>query len=170
MVEQHRLDNALQEAREIVVPADVRQLVGQQSRDVLERQSRQELHRHQDHRTEPADYRGHIHQRGDQQPHRLRCAHSRGDSFQRLPPFGLCGMRRRSQAGREAPAPQQADRKSQNPSSHRTTTAGRNRCHSASEAVHGEIVQAPDPCAFGIIRNVSGGAAAMATSAAPASA
>jgi len=64
VVEQQRLDRRLQQIHEVVVPPDMRQLVGEQRVELQGRQPDQGARRQQDHRTQPADHGRHLHDRG----------------------------------------------------------------------------------------------------------
>jgi len=91
MVEQQRLDRALQHVDQIVVAADVRQLVNEKSFHLFRRQSRERAHRHQHHRTKPAHYRRRLHQRRYQQPDRAGDANPRGEPVESVLPFAGAG-------------------------------------------------------------------------------
>jgi hypothetical protein len=67
MVEQHRLHNRLNEVDEVVVPADVRELVRQHRLDLLRGEAAHRCSREQQHRLQrPDDYR-HLDPRGLEQ-------------------------------------------------------------------------------------------------------
>ena len=61
VVEQQRLDQRLQQVDEIVVAADVRELVGEDRLELLRREPGQRARRQQHHRPQPADHRRHGH-------------------------------------------------------------------------------------------------------------
>ena len=63
MVEEQRLDRALEQVDQIVVPPHVRQLVGQNRVELRWREAGQHAGRHDDRRTDPTDERRHVDER-----------------------------------------------------------------------------------------------------------
>ena len=68
VIEEQRLDERLQQVDEVVVAADVRQLVREDRLELLRRQSSQRARRKQHDRLEPADHRRHVDERRLEQP------------------------------------------------------------------------------------------------------
>ena len=63
MIEEQRLGDRLQHVHRVVVPADVRELVGENRFDLRRRQRRERGDRQQDRRPQPADDRRHVDER-----------------------------------------------------------------------------------------------------------
>ncbi len=99
VIEQQRLHDALKQVDQVVVPPDVRQLVGQDRLDLLRRQPRRRRDGHEDHRPEPADH----HRRG--RPDRRQQPHGPADAEMAGQPARRCleGITRRTGARRSQP-------------------------------------------------------------------
>ena len=70
MIEQHGLGKRLKQIDEVVMPTDVRQLVGQNCVQLRGRQARHQIDRKQNHRPQPADHRRRFDQQRLDQSHR----------------------------------------------------------------------------------------------------
>jgi hypothetical protein len=76
VIEEHRLHHALQQVNQIVVAANVRELMRQQRLHVLRRQAAERSHRREDDRPQPSEHRGNVDMRGGHEAHRARHAHA----------------------------------------------------------------------------------------------
>ena len=63
MIEEHRLDERLQQVHQVVVAADVRELVRENRLELLRRERRERARREQHDRLQPADHGRHVDQR-----------------------------------------------------------------------------------------------------------
>ena len=113
MVEQQRLDDALQDVDQIIVAADVRQFVKQKRFHLFGRQSGERADRHQHDGTKPAHDRGRLHQRRNQEAHRAGDANAGLEAVEGLLPFGGAG--RTSRERRRSARIQPPNRRSQKP-------------------------------------------------------
>jgi hypothetical protein len=109
MIEEQRLDRALQQVDQVVVAADVRQLVGQDRLDLGRAQAAQHAGRKQDHGTQPAERGGHRHQdpsAPDAPGARRRCGPPAGSVSLQVVERDVRG--RASHAAHQPPAAEQA--------------------------------------------------------------
>jgi hypothetical protein len=88
MVEEQALGDALQQVDQVIVTADVRQLMRQQRLHVIRREAGKQAQRRQDDRTEPSDHRERFHVIRYQQPYRPADAHPYDKALERVLPFG----------------------------------------------------------------------------------
>ena len=129
VVEQERFDNALQDVDQIVVPADVRQLMQQERFQLRGRQTAERPYRDQHHGAQPADHGGHLHQARRPAAARDGSGQSGRRDFLRV----CChsgGAGRTSTDRMRAAIAQPPARRTQNtsaPASQTMTTHGRNR-------------------------------------------
>ena len=110
MVEQQRLDHGLEQVHQVVVTADVGQLVRQDRLDLRRPEAGHGARRQEHDGSEPADRRGHVHpirlaqEDGARHSHALREArHRRAPKLERL-------VRGSAQTAHQPPAPDQAQR------------------------------------------------------------
>ena len=93
VVKQQGLDHGLEDADEVVVPPDVRELVGQQRVELERREPRERGRRDEDHRAQPPDDCGYLDQGRLQDAHRPRHAQPCRQAFQRRGAGGGRGAR-----------------------------------------------------------------------------
>ena len=128
MIEEQRLDQALQQIHEVIVTPDVRQLVRENRLDLPRAESGQGAGREQDQRMEPADRGRHLDQRGAHQPHRARDADAARQRLEARLPFRERRVGdRATQPPHQPPAAEQADREhehAQSPRHHETWEQG----------------------------------------------
>ena len=88
MVEEQRLrlPMLLQNVDEIIVPADVREFVGQQSFDVFGRQTGEGSDGNENNRTQPANDGRDLNERGDKETHGSRDSQAGSEFIEHLLP------------------------------------------------------------------------------------
>ena len=88
MVEEQTLGDALQQVDQVIVTADMRQLVRQQRLHVIWRKAGEQAERRQDDGTEPSDHRERFHAVRYQEPYRPADAHPFDEALECVLPFG----------------------------------------------------------------------------------
>jgi hypothetical protein len=88
MVEEQGFDNGLQDADEIVVAADMGELVGEDGFNLDGRQTAETTQRNENNGTQPADHGGDLDERGLKEPDGTRDFNAAGESIEHVEEVG----------------------------------------------------------------------------------
>ena len=138
MIEEARFDDILQEIHQIVVPADVSQLVGQDRFELVRRQPGKQAGRHQHDGPQPADDHRHGCAGRAQQSDGCRDAKPHAESLEpRAPHWVFGGLALVPQSADHAPADSQSQGQQANAAGPEADNPGEPRLHRREQFVRG---------------------------------